>query len=166
MPFLLWDASGLVKRYSLETGTETANTLFSEVPLSSMVITTWGYLEAYAILRRRFNGGLMDKQAFAVAMKAFQAEVVAGGEFKFITISDLLIFSAASLVDAHNMNSADAAILAAYLDFQSRLPSGSGTCLLVASDKRLLRAANAEGLQTLDPEGLAPGDVPAFLSVL
>ena len=99
-------------------------------------------------------------------MTALQSEVIVGTQFDMLPISDLLIFSAASLVDAHNMNSADATILAAYLDFQSRLPPGSGTCLLIASDKRLLRAANAEGLQTLDPENFVPGGVPAFLSAL
>ncbi len=131
-----------------------------------MFVTPWGYLEIYAILRRRYNSGSFDRTVLADAVTALQSEVITGFQFDMLPISDLLIFSASSLVDAHNMNSADAAILAAYLDFQLRLPSGYGPCLLVASDKRLLRAANAEGLRTLNPEGLAHGDVPAFLSAL
>ena len=161
MVYLLWDASGLVKRYSLEAGTATVNALF--VPSSSdMVITVWGYLETYAILRRRYNAGAFDRKALTDAMTALQSEVITG-DFDLLSISDELIFSAASLVDAHNMNSADAAILAAYLRFQSRLPQNSPTCLLVASDKRLLRAAVAEGLQILDPESLSPSEASTLV---
>ncbi len=55
----------------------------------------------------------------------------------------------------HNINSADVAILSTYLQFQraSRVP-----CLLVASDKQLLRAAQAEGLNVLNPEEVTPAE--------
>jgi hypothetical protein len=36
----------------------------------------------------------------------------------------------------------------------------------VASDRRLLRAAGAEGLVTLNPETVPAADVPAFLASL
>ena len=163
MVYLLWDASGLVKRYSLEAGTVTVNALFA--PPSDMAITVWGYLETYAILRRCFNAGAFDRKALTDAVTALQSEVI-DGDFDLLSIRDELIFSAASLVDAHNMNSADAAILAAYLRLRSSLPRNSPTCLLVASDKRLLRAAIAEGLQTLDPESLSPDAASAFISAL
>lgn len=162
---IFWDASGLIKRYIAEVGSETVDAIFAAAPDSPMLVTPWGYLEVYAILRRRYNAGAFNREALADAVTALQSETIAGS-FDLLSISDQLIFSAASLVDAHNMNSADAAILAAYLDFQSSLPSGSAPCLLVASDKRLLRAANAEGLRTLDPENLAPSSVLAFLSAL
>ena len=162
MPYLLWDASGLVKRYSQEAGTATVNALFAS-PLSDMALTVWGYLETYAILRRRYNAGAFDRRALSDAVTALQSEVITG-DFDLLSISDQLIFSASSLVDAHNMNSADAAILATYLRFQSLLPRNSPTCLLVASDKRLLRAAAAEGLQILDPESLSPSEASVLIS--
>lgn len=164
MPYLLWDASGLVKRYSLEVGAATVNALFAPPP-PNMVLTVWSYLETYAILRRRYSAGAFDRKALTDAVTALQSEVVTG-DFDLLSISDQLIFSASSLVDAHNMNSADAAILAAYLRFRSSLSRNSPTCLLVASDKRILWAAIAEGLQTLDPEGLSPTEASALLSVL
>ena len=131
-----------------------------------MAMTSWGYLETYAILRRRYNGGMIDEQSFVSAMTSLQEEVIDSGDFGLISISDRMIFSASSLIDRHNLNSSDAAILASYLNFQSRLPAGRPPCLLVASDKRLLRAAFAEGMQTLDPESLLPGEVAAFLAAL
>ena len=38
--------------------------------------------------------------------------------------------------------------------------------VLVASDKRLLRAAKAEGLEVLNPETVQAADIPAFLAAL
>jgi len=162
---LLWDASGLVKRYVAEVGSETVDAIFAAATTISMFVTPWGYLETYAILRRRYNTKAFDRKALTDAVTALQSEVVTG-DFDLLSISDQLIFSASSLVDAHNMNSADAAILAAYLRFRSSLSRNSPTCLLVASDKRILWAAIAEGLQTLDPEGLSPTEASALLSVL
>lgn len=159
---LLWDASGLVKRYIAEVGSETVDAIFAAAATSSMYVTPWGYLETYAILRRRYNTKAFDRKALTDAVTALQSEVITGN-FDLLSISDQLIFSAASLVDAHNMNSADAAILAAYLRFQSALPRNSPVCILVASDKRLLRAAIAEGLQILDPESFSPAEASALL---
>ncbi len=64
-------------------------------------------------------------------------------------------------MQSHNINSADAAILAAYLRFQR---ATSKPCLLIASDRRLNRAAEAEGLKSLNPEEVAAGDVPGWVS--
>ncbi len=166
MPTVLWDASGLAKRYASEAGSATTDAVFAAVPLSDMAITPWGYLETYSILRRRFNGGILDAKALAASVAALQREVIISGDFGLIPISDSTIFAAASLIDVHQINSADAAILATYLRFQSRQPLGSLPCLLVAADKRLLRAANAEGLKTLNPEALAPGNVATFLAAI
>jgi hypothetical protein len=40
------------------------------------------------------------------------------------------------------------------------------TFLLVAADERLVRTAQAEGLQAVNPETLSAADVPAFLASL
>jgi hypothetical protein len=69
------------------------------------------------------------------------------------------------LVRHHNLNSTDAGILQAYLRYTTTMrPSMPG--VLVASDRRLLRAAKAEGLEALDAEAVQPMDVPAFLASL
>ena len=165
MPFVLWDASGLVKRYVAEPGAETVDTVFAQVALFEMGITPWGYLETYSILRRRYHSGLLNTATFNKSVAALQKEML-NGDFNLISVSDSAIFSATSLIDAHHINSADAAILSAYLRFQSRLPLNRSACLLVASDKRLIRAAEAEGLNTLNPELTRAKDIPAFLAGL
>jgi len=166
MPLILWDASGLVKRYSSEKGTATVNAVFVEVPFSDMAATPWGYLETYSILRRRYHGGLMDFAVFTSAITTLQEELIQSRHFQFIPIPDSAIFAASSLIDTHHINSADAAILSAYLQFRARLPLNSPPCLLVAADRRLLRAAQAEGFATLNPETLAASDVSAFFAAL
>lgn len=158
---LLWDASGLVKRYYLETGQAAVNEIFSIVPTQEMGVTAWGYAETYSILLRRSNSGALTPSAFRAAKSKLQSEILGDADFEVLSITDTLIFSSLSLMEAHNINSADAAILSTYLQFQraSRVP-----CLLVASDKRLLRAAEAEGLSVLNPEEVTPVEVAGLLA--
>jgi hypothetical protein len=53
---------------------------------------------------------------------------------------------------AHSINSTDALILKSALAIARRLRAAGDELVLVASDQRLLRAAQAEGLAIFDPE--------------
>jgi len=161
-PIILWDASGFVKRYFTETGTETVNAIFASTPRQFMAITPLGYAETYSILLRRYNGGVLKLATFNNEASNLKDEVLGIFGFRTLSVSDAIIFGSLLLMQAHNINSAEAAILATYLRFQkaSRQP-----CLLVASDKRLLRAAMAEGLNGLNPEEVAAGDIPGWVSL-
>lgn len=161
MPVVFWDASGLAKRYTDESGRLTVNSIFAEAVPEEMYVTPLGYSETYSILVRKHNSGLLDSRAFWTATNALRSEVIAASGFGLLSITDALIFGSLTLIGTHNINSADAAILATYLQFQraSRVP-----CLLVASDKRLLRAAQAEGLNGLNPEEIAPTDIAGMLA--
>ena len=160
---ILWDASGLVKRYYEEPGSETVDALFATPSPHTMRLTPWGYAETYGILLRRLNGGVLRQSTFEAAASNLHAEVLDPSGFDLLTISDVLIFGSLTLMQAHNINSADAAILATYLKFQQ---STQAPCLLVSSDKRLLRAAKAERLPGLNPEETAPDDTAATLLLL
>lgn len=126
-----------------------------------MYVTPLGYSETYSILVRKHNGGLLNSRAFWTATNALRSEVIGASGFGLLSITDALIFGSLALIGIHNINSADAAILSTYLQFQraSRVP-----CLLVASDKRLLRAAQAEGLNGLNPEQVTPSEVARMLA--
>ena len=70
-------------------------------------------------------------------------------------------------MEAHNINSTDAALLRVFESYiASFSPSSNAIFLLVASDKNLLRAADALGIKTANPQTLAVADVPAFLASL
>lgn len=158
---ILWDASGFVKRYYGEAGQAAVNAVFAAVPFRDMNITPWGCAETYSILLRRRNGGTLNAGAFRDAISELQQDVLDSPGFTLLSVSDAFVFGILSLMQAHNINSADAAILATYLRVQR---AAQEHCLLVASDKRLLRAAGAEGLNGLNPEEVAASDIPGWLA--
>jgi hypothetical protein len=64
----------------------------------------------------------------------------------------------------HNINATDAALLTTLLEFAQALEAPA--CVLVSSDRRLLREAEAEGFPTVDPAALPAPDVAVFLATL
>lgn len=164
MPIILWDASGLVKRYGREAGSDTVDAIFALPAVEQMSVTLWGYAECVAILHRKRNGKLINAVAYEASVTALQQEVLVSNRFKVLTIEDDRILAGLPILVKHNLNSNDAAILATYLRFQQSLPSGSPVCLLVAADKRLIRAAEAEGLGALNPEAAGPQEIALRLA--
>ncbi len=161
---LLWDASALAKRYTRETGSDTVRALFGNVPLSRMVTTIWGYAETFSILLRRHNGAIISATAFAKAAAALENEFIFHPDPMVLTIEDAVVLASIALMKRHNLNATDAAILALFLRYDSAV--GSSVCVLVAADKRLLRAAQSEGLAVIDPETLPAADVADFIASL
>jgi predicted nucleic acid-binding protein len=163
-PVLVWDASALVKRYALEAGSATVRELFVQVPLSQMVATFPGYVETYAALVRKRNRGEITAATFRSAATFLQAELLSSLDFLLLTVENADLLDGVGYVEAHNLNATDAGILVTYLRYARARPPNSPTVVLVAADTRLLRAAEAEGLTTLNPETVAAADIPALLS--
>lgn len=92
-----------------------------------------------------------------------QTEVVQSTDFGMLFISDQAIFASVEIIHRHNLNSTDAAILTMLLQYSH---AAGTSCLLIAADQRLLRAAAAEGLATLNPETVSATAVPALLAAL
>jgi hypothetical protein len=162
---LFWDASALAKRYLPEYGTDTADALLSDPLVPQMATSPWGFAETYSVLLRRFNDGRVDRPTFLALTASLQAEVLDSGRFHFLAIDDGTIFATPLMMQRHNLNATDAAILTMLLDVLPNLPPGE-TLVLVAADTRLLRAGAGEGLATLNPETVAAADVPALLAAL
>ena len=118
MAVIFWDASGLAKRYTEEKGRATGNAIFAAVASHDLFVTPLGYAETYSILLRKHNGGILDARAFVTATSALRVEVLDDRDFGILSISDSLFFGSLSLMQAHNINSADASILATFLRFQ------------------------------------------------
>lgn len=164
MALLFWDASGLAKRYTAETGQATVNTVFNLAGTHRLATTPSGYAETCSILLRKLNGGILTAASWAKAVSALQVEVVDNPNFEMLAITEEDIFASILMMRRHNINSTDAAILTLLLGYV-RTPAAL-TCLLIAVDKRLLRAAEAEGIATLDPEQVSATDVSARLDML
>ncbi len=163
MVYILWDASALVKRYFAEAGRESVNAIFRADPNITPAATYFTYLEVAAILRRRLNSGDITPKEFRGARLYLRREVLEDPDFLLLSLEDQDNLNALDLVDRHNLNASDAVVLATYLRLQQGPPASERTCLLVATDRRLLRAAAAEGLNTANPELIAAADVPSLL---
>jgi len=163
LPTLFWDASGLVKRYTVEEGSDVVDALFAVVPAPAMVTTVWGYAETFSILLRNRNDGRLDTPTFYAASAALRREVINSSDMGFVAVDESIVLAGLSLMERHNINTTDAALLAALLRYARSQPPADAACILVTSDKRLLRAAAAEGLQVLNPQNMSVADVPKFL---
>jgi hypothetical protein len=166
MAVLFWDASGLAKRYFGEIGSATVNAVFANATGHEMATTAWGYAETHSLLVRRLNSGAIDLPTFTAATTALQTEVVDDTDFGLLPISKATIFASLLTVRQHNLNATDAANLTMLLDQVPPSTPDSPICVMIAADRRLLRAAEAEGFRTLNPELLAAADVPGFLGAL
>ena len=161
VPTLLWDASALAKRYVGEAGSDTVNALFAVMAANPPVATFMTLAETAAILRRKLNRQEISLTDFSDARDLLRQEVLADPNFLLLTIEDDDFLGSIALTDAHSLNSSDAALLRAYLRY---IHHTGMLCVLIPSDARLLRAAAAEGLRTLNPETVPAADVPAVLS--
>ena len=163
MRLYFWDASALIKRYFAETGSDAADELFARVPLTDMVTTPWGYTETYLLLVRRRNEGILPLPDFVAAVTALQAEVVQSPDFRFLPVSDDAVFNSVNVIETHNLNATDVALLLTLLEYQ--VISGD-ECVLIACDRRFLRSAEAESVKTINPQLVAASEVAELLDNL
>jgi len=159
---LFRDASSLVKRYVPEMGSPTVGAVFAQATVG-MATSYWGYLETFSILVRRLNGHVIDEATFTDSVSALQSEVLQ--RFALLGIDDPIVLKSQVAVRKHNLNATDAAIVTMLLEVGAD-PEEELLPVLIASDRRLLRAAEAEGLLTFNPEEQTPGDVTAFLATV
>ena len=165
MNYFFLDASALVKRYHQESGSNVVNHLLDELLAFSperVVISPLGLAETVSVLNRRKNEGRIPEQLFQliVARLLLEARAVA-----VQSVDDELILESIPFIMKHNINSADALYLHQALSLQHLLGSMEHELVLVASDRRFLRAAEAEELAVINPETAEMAEAATFLSV-
>jgi len=145
------DASALVKRYHNEAGAEIVqeltSTLLTDDPRRAVV--SWSTLaETLASLNRKKNAGMISQGAYRAIQNRLLLEV---REMNILNVTDAAIRDSLSLIERHNINASDALFLRQALEWRAQLPEGDSV-VMIAADRRLLRAAEVEGLAVLDPE--------------
>ena len=158
------DASALAKRYVVEQGTLVVNHLFRRVARDAMMCLTLGTLEVISVFVRKKNASAIPDPVFRQAMTDFRSEVIDAANFTKIPATDQVVNVAASLVAKYALNATDAVILRSVLDLMATLHTTGEALVLVTSDQRLLRAAQAEGVLTFDPTTQTDGDLDALLT--
>ena len=153
MYYFYFDTSVLVKRYTQEIGSEKTNFIFTNVPLNRLMCSILAVVELFWIFVRKKNDGRITDLDYSQAEINLNYEIIdSGSEFKTISIPDTLVLNSMSLIESHSLNSVDAIVLRSALYIAAELRNTGNRLVLVASDQRLLRAAQDEGLLVFNPE--------------
>ncbi len=152
MNVFLFDGSALVKRYFPEPGKMLVDRLFTTVTRDRFLCLMLGGAEVAAALVRKRNGGLISSASFAVAMADLRTEVLDAADFTKPPADNSTINASIPLIDKHAINATDSVVLYVARQLAAQLRVAGDDLVLVASDHRLLRAAQVEGLLTFDPE--------------
>jgi len=148
-----FDASGLVKPYTLEVGSDNVDFLFEKVPLKRMMCLAIGAAEVFSICVRKRNDGRLTKHQFEQAIGYLDAEVIRmESDFQTLPAHNALIWESISLMEIHAINSVDAMVLCSAVEIATRLRQENNELVLIAADQRLLRAAQTHGLFCFNPE--------------
>jgi predicted nucleic acid-binding protein len=146
------DASALAKRYAPKTGSALVDEILDNVPGDRIYVFNVGAREIVSILVRKKNAGVISAAYFNQALLNFESEIVRPADISKLPVTNRLATASFSLTVAHSINCTDALALRSALALARKLRAGGGELVLVASDQRLLRAAQAEGLSTFNPE--------------
>jgi predicted nucleic acid-binding protein len=146
------DASALAKRYVPEPGSAHVYAILNTMPRDRLRVLNIGMGEIVSILVRKRNAGAISQAYFGQAMLNFDNEIRQAAKISRVPVTSRLVTGSISLIVAHSINSTDALVLKSALAIARRLRRAGEDLVLVASDQRLLRAAQAEGLTTFDPE--------------
>jgi predicted nucleic acid-binding protein len=146
------DGSALAKRYVAEPGTPLVDSLLDNVPADRLIVLNIGFAEVVSILVRRKNAGILSGATFAQAVLRLGQEIIHAPALHKVEPTNALVIAALAHIESHSVNATDAVVLHAALGLTQHFRSRGDDLVLVASDQRLLRAAQAEGLTTFDPE--------------
>ena len=152
MRYAYLDPSAWVKRYYHETGTALTNQLFDRLlraRLARLLCSRMGMLEVVAVLHRHRNAGRVMPSFFNVAYVYFEEEI---RHVRLLPVRNHQLDASIRHLLIHNLNATDALHLQIALEVHSRLYRQGDALLFFAADRRLLRAAQAEGLAIFNPE--------------
>ena len=146
------DGSALAKRYVAEPGTPLVDFLFDHVLPDRLVVLNIGLAEVVSVLVRRKNAGVLSAATFSQALLQLGQEIIHATTLRKVEATNTLVIAALTHIENHSINATDAIALHAALGLAQHLRSRGDDLVLVASDQRLLRAAQAEGLVGFNPE--------------
>jgi len=143
------DTSSLVKRYIAETGSEVVDRVYSESEAGRLRIafSIWNIGEAVGVFDRYRVRELISDEEFKRARANLISESLKLSRLEALSLLPMTSLSLAgswSLVSKHHIYVADA--------LQITSSKEVGADLLLVADRRLLEAANAEGVKAVNPE--------------
>jgi predicted nucleic acid-binding protein len=152
MMLFFLDGSALAKRYVAEPGTALLDYLFDHVAVDRLIVLNVGFAEVVSILVRRKNAGTLSGGTFSQALLHLGQEVIHAPSLRKLEPTNSLVIGALAHIENHSVNATDAIVLHAVVGLAHHLRGQGDDIVLVSSDQRLLRAAQAENLATFNPE--------------
>ena len=145
------DSSALIKRHVPETGSAWIKQEFSRSSGNDVIASKLSIAEVLSGLNRRKREASISAADYATFSKDFTA--VSRFQYRMMDLTDAILLEAQRLLETHPLRAGDAIQLASALLTNAQLQSANLPALIfLASDTRLLTAANSEGLQTDDPQ--------------
>lgn len=146
------DGSALAKRYVSEIGSALVDVILDTVAEPRIYLLNIGFAEVVSVLVRKKNAGGISATVFNQALLNLEREVIRSVGKHLLSFDNSVASDALPFIIKHAINSTDAIILRVALDIAQLSRAGGDDIVLVASDQRLLRAAQVEGLSTFNPE--------------
>lgn len=142
------DSSALVKRYHLESGSDTVEKLFAG-PDNRFFISRLALSELHSSFARLVREGTLNEADFAKLTARLEHDV-AEKSLAVVAVSSRRLDQASSLLGTHGLTHPMRTLDAIHLATAQALHRRSRIAALVAADKKLLIAASACGLTVLD----------------
>ena len=144
-----FDSSALVKRYLAETGSSWVQMRFSD-PARMIITADISRVEIAAAFAGKLRGRFITQAEYQEAHARLNADTQK--RFYILPVISQRIDEAIALTDAHRLRGYDAVQLACALYANKVLIANNLPPLtFVAADRDLLKAAQAEGLNTENP---------------
>lgn len=150
MTHYYFDSSALIKRYITEDGTDWVRTIVMRSAGHIIVLSRITTVEMVsALARRKREGSISSRQMRAIRHLIERHET---REYSILGLTGVVAKLAEDLLNRHVLRAYDAVQLATALQANAQLSAARLSSLVFASaDKRLLLAADNEGLPIEDP---------------
>ena len=145
------DSSALVKRHISEAGSAWIEQEFDTTSGNKIITAKLSFAEVLSAMNRRRREANITATEYAKFSGDFLSFVET--DYEIIELSDAILLQAQRLLETHPLRAGDAIQLASALLANTQLQSANLPALIfLASDVRLLTAAQSEGLSTDDPQ--------------
>lgn len=144
------DSSALVKYYVQEPGSPAVEQLFLGTSSDAIYTAVLSGAEVVSALRRKERSRALDPPEVDAAIQRFT--LFWRTECMVLQVDDLIVESAMELANRHGLRGYDAVQLACAIDLARTAREVGDTLTLWSSDVELLLAAQAESLQTFNPQ--------------
>lgn len=145
------DSSALVKRHISETGSAWIKQEFDAASGNRIITTKLSVVEVLSAMNRQRREANITTAEYTKFSGDFLSFVQT--DYEMFELSDAVLLEAQRLLETYPLRAGDAIQLASSLLANAQLQSANLPALIfLASDARLLTAANSEGLPTDDPQ--------------